>query len=62
MSNQAGKKSQYMFSHPELGSDPPNGSGRESGRDIQFELATLFSSEDPKGDALDSSCEPWVVL
>ena len=22
-----------MFSHPELSSDPPNGSGRESGRD-----------------------------
>ena len=22
-----------MFSRPELGSDPPNGSGRESGRD-----------------------------
>ena len=22
-----------MFSHPELGSDPPNGSGRESGLD-----------------------------
>ena len=22
-----------MFSHPELGSDPPNGSGQESGHD-----------------------------
>ena len=29
-----GKESQYMVSHPELGSDPPIGSDRESGRDI----------------------------
>ena len=28
-----GKESQYMFSHPELGLDPPIGSVRESGRD-----------------------------
>ena len=28
-----GKESQYMVSHPELGSDPPIGSDRESGRD-----------------------------
>ena len=27
------KESQYMVSYPELGSDPPIGSGRESGRD-----------------------------
>ena len=27
------KKSQYMVSHPELGSDPPIGSDRESGCD-----------------------------
>ena len=27
------KKSQYMVSHPETGSDPPIGSDRESGRD-----------------------------
>ena len=27
------KKSQYMVSHPELGSDLPIGSNRESGRD-----------------------------
>ena len=33
MSNKAGKESQYMVSRPELGSDPPFGSGRESGRD-----------------------------
>ena len=33
MSNYAGKESQYIFSHPELGSDPPIGSGRESGCD-----------------------------
>ena len=28
-----GKKSQYMVSHPETGSDSPIGSDRESGRD-----------------------------
>ena len=27
------KESQYMVSRPELGSDPPFGSGRELGRD-----------------------------
>ena len=32
----SGKESQYLFSHPELGSDPPIGSDRESGRDISF--------------------------
>ena len=29
----SGKESQYMVSHPELGSDPPIGSDRESGFD-----------------------------
>ena len=29
-----GKESQYMVSHPELGSDPPIESDRESGRDM----------------------------
>ena len=29
----SGKESQYMFSHPETGSDPPIGSDRESGCD-----------------------------
>ena len=29
----SGKESQYMVSHPELGSDPPIESDRESGRD-----------------------------
>ena len=33
MSDKAGKESQFMFSHPELGSDPPIGSDRESGCD-----------------------------
>ena len=28
-----GKESQYMVSHPELGSDPPIGSDWDSGRD-----------------------------
>ena len=30
---ETGKESQYMVSHPELGSDPPIGSNRESGYD-----------------------------
>ena len=29
----SGKESQYIVSHPELSSDPPIGSDRESGRD-----------------------------
>ena len=29
----SGKESQYMVSHPELGSDPPIGSDRETGCD-----------------------------
>ena len=33
MSDKASKESQFMFSHPELGSDPPIGSDRESGCD-----------------------------
>ena len=34
MSEKVSKESQYMVSHPELGSDPPIGSDRELGRDI----------------------------
>ena len=30
------KKSQYMVSHPETGSDSPIGSDRESGRDNSY--------------------------
>ena len=33
MSDKAGKESQYLVSHPELGSNPPIGSDLESGRD-----------------------------
>ena len=33
MFDKAGKESQYMISHPELGLDMPIGSDRESGRD-----------------------------
>ena len=32
----SGSESQYMVSRPELGSDPPIGSGRDSGRDRSF--------------------------
>ena len=35
MSEKVSKESQYMVSHPELGSDLPFGSDRESGRDSQ---------------------------
>ena len=34
LKKKTGKESQYMVSHPELGSDPPIGSDRESGRDM----------------------------
>ena len=34
MSEKVSKEFQYMVSHPDLGSDPPIGSDRESGRDI----------------------------
>ena len=33
MSDKAGKESQYIVSRPEIGSDPPIGSNRGSGRD-----------------------------
>ena len=31
-----------MFSHPELGSDPPIKSDRESGRDMRHSLEALY--------------------
>ena len=37
----SGKESQYMVSHPELGSDSPIGSDRESGRDTYMEYLWL---------------------
>ena len=33
LKKKTGKESQFMFSHPELGLDPPIGSDRESGCD-----------------------------
>ena len=33
LKKKSGSESQYMVSRPELGSDPPIGSGRELGRD-----------------------------
>ena len=33
LKKKSGKESQFMFSHPKLGSDPPIGSDRESGCD-----------------------------
>ena len=44
MSDKAGKESQYMISHPELGLDPPIGSDRESGRDKNYVVNTLTDS------------------
>ena len=38
------KNSQYMVSHPKLGSDPPIGSDRESGCDIFHSTQTLHFS------------------
>ena len=40
----SGKESQYMVSHPELGSDPPIGSDRESGHDIMGAMGSSLSS------------------
>ena len=36
----SGKESQYMVSRLELGSDPPNGSDRDSGRDNDLIVST----------------------
>ena len=38
MSEKVSKESQYIVSHPELGSDPPFGSDRESGRDKAYAI------------------------
>ena len=37
----SGKESQYMVSHPELGSDPPIGLDRESGCDNRSVVALI---------------------
>ena len=42
MSDKAGKESQYMFSHPELGSDPPIGSDWESGCDNTYHHISML--------------------
>ena len=34
----SGKESQYMVSRPEIGSDPPIGSDRKSGCDIEYKV------------------------
>ena len=36
LKKKSGKEFQYMVSHPELGSDPPIGLDRESGRDTRL--------------------------
>ena len=36
MSDKAGRESQYLISRPELDSDPPIGSDRDSGCDIMY--------------------------
>ena len=38
----SGKESQYMFSHPETGSDPPIRSDWESGCDTLDELSNVI--------------------
>ena len=45
MSDKAGKESQYMVSHPELGSDLPIGSDWESGCDTKIPGSTLGNSK-----------------
>ena len=41
------KESQYMVSHPELGSDPSIGSDRKLGRDKDYLLSTFISDCGP---------------
>ena len=50
-----GKESQYMVSRPELGSDPPFGSDRESGCDI-LHVSSSHSSNTSDVDRDTSSC------
>ena len=42
MSDKAGRESQYLISCPELDSDPPIGSDRDSGRDMSS-MALILS-------------------
>ena len=44
-----GKESQYIVSRPELGSDPPIGSDRESGCDIHALRIVVNCGLCPKG-------------
>ena len=43
----SGKESQYMVSHPELDSDPPIGSDRESRRDISSTYNAIITHSFP---------------
>ena len=43
-----------MFSHPELGSDAPNGSGRESRRDMSGPLRGVVSKGSTTSGSLSS--------
>ena len=56
LKKKSGKESQYMVSHPELDSEPPIGSNRESGRDManQSQLAPFFHSSESD---LHRSCD-----
>ena len=47
MSEKVSKESQYMVSHPELDSDPPIGSDRESGRDTRVLTDSLTQKPKP---------------
>ena len=53
----SGKESQYMVSHPELGSDLPIGSDRESGCDKNIQKAKLPSA----GHQAELAKEPKVL-
>ena len=43
LKKKSGKESQYLFSHPETGSDPPIGSDRESGCDNGYLNSEMYS-------------------
>ena len=55
----SGKESQYMVSHPELGSDSPIGSDRESGYDTQGQKTEVLSLRDRVRSGMGD--EGWAI-
>ena len=51
----SGKESQFMFSHPELGLDPPIGSDRESGCDTRGGSSSSKRTRESQVDSVHGS-------